>query len=176
MDSVIRIYGPYLRSICRSRLSLSVEDAEDVTQDALFRILRNLPELEVRSQPGSFRAWVTQALQWSVRDWASRYRQGQPGPVGGTDHLRLIDLVAAPDFSDDGQSRTLRLVRDVIAMIKTDCAPQTWRAFELFAIEGRSAAEVGELLGQSAGWVRGVKARIVRRLREELGNPFENEG
>ena len=46
---------------------------------------------------------------------------------------------------------------------------RTWQAFWRVTVEGQDTAEVAAQLGISANGVRQAKSRVLRRLREELG-------
>ncbi len=46
----------------------------------------------------------------------------------------------------------------------------TWRAFWLCAVEHQSSGEVARQLGMTPGAVRQAKYKVLRHLREELGD------
>jgi RNA polymerase sigma factor (sigma-70 family) len=168
VDKLIRVYGPYLVNKCRTNLGLSLEDAEDVVQETFVKVLNNLPELEVREQPGSFRAWLRKSLVWTTQDWIKRNDLRNPRGEGGTDHHKLIALLEAREFHEESQAEVADWYETVIKIVQSDCDEATWRGFELYVIEGLSSAEVGAMLGKSERWAQGVKARIVRKLRQEF--------
>ncbi len=60
--------------------------------------------------------------------------------------------------------------KTLLAAVRNDFDPSTWRAFEMFALEGRPAAEVArELAPMTVNAVVKAKARVLRRLRQEAG-------
>ncbi len=61
------------------------------------------------------------------------------------------------------------LVRDALDSIRCEFEARTWRAFWLTTVEGLAAKDVGAELEMSPGAVRVAKSRVLRRLREELG-------
>jgi RNA polymerase sigma-70 factor (ECF subfamily) len=55
-------------------------------------------------------------------------------------------------------------------LIRGEFEERTWSAFWRTAVDGRAAKDVGADLGMSAGAVRVAKSRVLRRLRQELGD------
>ncbi len=53
-------------------------------------------------------------------------------------------------------------------MVRVDFSPDTWKAFELTAIEGLSKEEAAQELGKSIGTVYAARSRIIRRLSEAV--------
>jgi RNA polymerase sigma-70 factor (ECF subfamily) len=47
---------------------------------------------------------------------------------------------------------------------------RTWQAFWLTAIDGRSPTDLAGELGMTAGNIRQAKSRVLRRIRQELGD------
>jgi RNA polymerase sigma-70 factor (ECF subfamily) len=61
-------------------------------------------------------------------------------------------------------------VHTVLEKIRPDFEPRTWQAFWQATVEGRPSADVAAELGLTAGAVRKAKARVLARLRTELGD------
>ncbi|HBE69799.1 MAG TPA: sigma-70 family RNA polymerase sigma factor, partial [Planctomycetaceae bacterium] len=53
--------------------------------------------------------------------------------------------------------------------------PNTWRAFELTAIEGVSAEEAGRQIGLSKGAVYVARSRVTAKLRSEIERQLGEE-
>ena len=56
-----------------------------------------------------------------------------------------------------------------MSLVRDQFEERTWRAFWRVAVEDRSPSEVAEELGITANAVRQAKSRVLRRLREEMG-------
>ena len=77
---------------------------------------------------------------------------------------KTLDVEPLIDDAETGLfARVLRLIRE-------EFEPRTWQAFWQTAVAGRDTADVGADLSMSPGAVRVAKARVLRRLREELGD------
>jgi RNA polymerase sigma-70 factor (ECF subfamily) len=62
------------------------------------------------------------------------------------------------------------LFHRALELIRTEFKEQTWRAFWRAAVDGQQAAAVAVELRISPGAVRVAKSRVLRRLREALGD------
>ena len=93
----------------------------------------------------------------------------------GRPRRALADL---PDPNDNAQFGEVQyreyLVQRALGLIEGDFQPETWRAWQEFAVAGRPAAEVARLLGVSPHAVYLAKARVLRRLREELAGLLDD--
>jgi RNA polymerase sigma-70 factor (ECF subfamily) len=54
--------------------------------------------------------------------------------------------------------------------LRSEFEEHTWRAFWRVAVDGQPAPEVAAELGMKPNAVRTAKSRVLRRLREELGD------
>ena len=80
------------------------------------------------------------------------------------------DVVADADGQDAliEQEHRDYLVSRALKIMKTDFQPTTWQACWEHVVCGRPVAEVAAELGISAKAVYLAKARVLRRLRQEL--------
>ena len=83
--------------------------------------------------------------------------------------------LAVPDDSDALMEKEYRdyLIGRALQVMKTDFQPATWQACWEHVGRGRPAAEVAAELGISVKAVYLAKARVLRRLREELDGLWE---
>jgi RNA polymerase sigma-70 factor (ECF subfamily) len=74
--------------------------------------------------------------------------------------------------SDDSAVRgqDSALLHRALELIRAEFEERTWQAFWQTAVEGRSPGDVGADLAMSPGAVRVAKSRVLKRLREELGD------
>lgn len=129
--------------------------AEDVCQDALFRVWRRLKECRDRDR---FAAWMARAVQ---RHALNAIRSRGKSAAGGLEELS--DRGPSPEREAEQADLRNRLDR-ALRMLSTEQR----QAVLLFDLEGCSHAEVAELLGISPDMSRQHVMLGRRRLRQLL--------
>ena len=103
---------------------------------------------------------------------AARALGREPLGAGGTEaQLRFSRLPEAPLAEEDSseESSDRGLFGRALELVRGEFEERTWRAFWLTAVEDRVPGDVATELGMSPGAIRVAKSRVLRRLREELG-------
>jgi RNA polymerase sigma factor (sigma-70 family) len=163
------LYFPWIRDwLCRHH-SLSHQDAEDLTQDVLSVVLRELPGFSYDPRKGSFRGWLRAITVNRLRAFwkAGKFR---PVPTGNSDFAQMLDQLEDPrsglshlwDQEHDGH-----VISQILEAIEPEFEPTTWRAFRRVVIEGARPADVAAELGLTRNAVFIAKSRVMRRLRQE---------
>jgi RNA polymerase sigma-70 factor (ECF subfamily) len=104
-------------------------------------------------------------------------RQRQRRPAVGLDPAEgFLERLADPN--DDlarewDRDHDKHVVDKLLAVVQADFATTTWEAFRRFGVEGVPAGRVAQELGLSENAVILAKSRILKRLREEAGDPLE---
>ncbi|MCI0700117.1 MAG: sigma-70 family RNA polymerase sigma factor [Planctomycetia bacterium] len=163
----VRVYSPLVYSWAK-RCGLQNQDAADVLQEVFHAVSRGIGRFRREEAAGSFRAWLWTITRNKVRD---HFRGGGATPVGGTDmqqRLQEIPENEPESWSRDGECSRAGLVRRAAELIRGDFEPHTWQAFWRLAVENHSARDIATELGMTVDAVYQAKARVLRRLREEL--------
>lgn len=159
------LYTPLLLYWAR-QLGLQEADAADLAQDVLTRAWQQIGTY--RRRPGKrFRGWL-----WTIarNRWRERGRRLTPA-VG-------IDDDTWPDPADtvaeivSGEYNSY-LVNRALQMMQAEFEPSTWKACWEFVVGERPAGEVAAELGITPNAVYLAKARVLRRLRQELAGLLE---
>jgi RNA polymerase sigma-70 factor (ECF subfamily) len=162
-----KLYGPLVYGWCRRR-GLQDVDAADVVQEVFRSVAASIKSCE----PGSFRGWLWTITRSKLID---HFRKGerQPAATGGSDaQARLQQIPEALDEADAGPGQNTPLVKRALDMIRPDFEEATWQAFWRVVMEDQKPADVARSLGISANAVYIAKSRVLRRLRDELGEDF----
>src|SRR5258708_2863267 len=93
---LLDLYQPLL-SAWLARAGVPVVDADDLTQDVLLVVFREVGGFSRRGQ-GSFRAWLRAILANRIRDYF-RSRQHRPTATGDSDFLQRLHELESPDSS-----------------------------------------------------------------------------
>ena len=164
----VTLYSPLVYAWAK-RCGLRNQDAADVLQEVFHAVARDL----ARFRPGgSFRGWLWTVTRNKVRD---HFRARGAEPVGGTDmqdRLREVPEAEPESWSEDGECGRAGLVARAAQLVRADFEPHTWQAFWRAAVENHPARDIAADLGMTVDAVYQAKARVLRRLREELdGHP-----
>lgn len=159
-------YRPMIVAYCR-RVGLPAADAEDVAQDALMTFAVSFREGKYDRDRGRLRAWLFGIVHNVLQRWfRTRGRRAEVQPIASeTDVLaRIPDEDRLAELWEEEWQQAV--VRNCMDAVRAEVGPQTFRAFELFALEGRPAADVAAELGTTDNAVFLAKRRVLRRMRE----------
>lgn len=161
------LYRPLIRHWVSQMPGFSNE-ADDVTQDVLLVLVRELPNFE-RRRAGSFRTWLRTVTVNRVRTYG-RERGRRPAAGLGDAFQDLLANLEDPQSALSGEwdrEHDRHVLQRLLALVRADFEATTWTAFERFALSGSPAAQVAREVGLSENAVILAKARVLRRLREE---------
>jgi RNA polymerase sigma factor (sigma-70 family) len=153
------LYRPLLLDWAR-RYGVQHSDADDLVQEALQTLLREVPRFRYDPEKGRFRDWMRRILVHRVRRfWDARQAQA--------DEARLAELEAPGELQRlwDRQHDE-HVLSGLMAAVRRDFAPLTWEAF-LRVTDGEKAGAVAQALGMTPNAVRLARSHVLRRLREE---------
>ena len=166
---VVRLYQPLVLAWCR-RGRVRGTDAEDIAQEVLASAFVHLGQFRRDRPGGTFRGWLRAITRNQVL-LHFRRNQGQAQAEGGSDAWAdlqaVVDPLAGQPEEETADARAL--YHRAMGLVRGDFEEQTWQAFWLTVVEGRSATVLAPELGMTAAAVRQAKARVLRRLKEELG-------
>jgi RNA polymerase sigma-70 factor (ECF subfamily) len=162
------LYRPLIRAWL-TRVPGLGDEADDLTQEVLLILFRELPRFE-RRRDGSFRAWLRQITVNRIRRSLDGKRR-RPRTASTPDEAEaFLSQLEDPNGALSQQwdaDHDRHVFGRLLAIVRPDFQPLTWEAFTRFALDGQSAADVAKLLGMSEQIVFQAKFRILKRLREE---------
>ncbi len=143
------------------RWGLSLDEAEDATQEAFLSAWRSLGRYDPKRP---FGAWLFTILARRASG-VSRSRQSRLRLISRTRELAPVEKEArevepGEHASDDGRLWTLAL---------RDLGPEASSALWLRYVEDLSPKEIGAVLGKTGGSVRVMLHRARQRLLDSLG-------
>ena len=162
----VQLYSPLVYSWAK-RSGLRNQDAADVLQDVFHAVAKSLSQFRV-DVSGSFRGWLWVIPRNKIHDF---HRERIAVPVGGSEMRERIENI--PEHEPESWSvaddcSPANLVRRATELIRDDFEPKTWQAFWRLAVESQPARDIAESLGMNVDAVYQAKARVLKRLKEEL--------
>ncbi len=170
---LVDLYQPLVRFWC-SRAGLRGPDVEDVTQEVFSSVAANLAGFR-RDRPGdTFRGWLRIITRNQILALARR-EQGKVQAEGGSEALRKLQGVPDPlaGSEEEEQAEMTQVYRRALEQVRLVFEDRTWQAFWQMVIEGKSPSILAESLEMSPASIRQAKSRVLRRLRDELGEVLE---
>ncbi len=171
-ERFVRIYSPMIYRWCR-RSGVVADDAADVLQEVLAAVMRHVSEFRRDGPHDSFTAWLAAITRSKVGDHYRRRHGRAEGRGGTTAQRQMAEIPQPPEPSHEAiqpdAEAAACLSRRVLDMIRAEFEPATWQAFWRTAVEGQSPALVAEDLQMSTAAVYMAKSRVLRRLRQALG-------
>jgi RNA polymerase sigma-70 factor, ECF subfamily len=146
-------------------------DADDIRQEVFQAAATYLATFR-RDRPGdTFRGWLRTIARRKFLDHCRR-RQSEPEAPGGSDaRLRLQEIPEPADpESDDPPELVHSLHHRGLELVRSQFEDRTWQVFWRCVVDGQSPSDIGQDLGITPAAVRQAKSRVLRRLKEELGD------
>ncbi len=169
-ERLAKIYAPLVYQWGREA-GLAEPDVADVSQNVFVAVHRSTGGFRGDRSGESFRGWLWRITRNEVL-MLYRRKAKQPQAAGGTDAQHawqvLPDYFQSDTAPPDERSEH-ELLRSAVELLRNEFEHQTWQAFWLATVDHRPAAEIAEQLGLTPGAVRQAKYRVLKRLREFMG-------
>ncbi|MEP3477793.1 MAG: sigma-70 family RNA polymerase sigma factor [Fuerstiella sp.] len=170
-----RLYEPLIRKWL-VRYDLQPNDADDVTQEVLLAVSRDIGNFDHNGRTGAFRAWMKMILVNRLRKfWHSRDRRPTAG--GGSDMQRRLAELDDPASQATliwNQEHDQHVLSQVMKIVEARVEPTQWAAFQMTAFDGVKPQAAAEKLGISLNAVLIAKSRVLSRLRQEARGLVES--
>jgi RNA polymerase sigma factor (sigma-70 family) len=153
---------------------LTGTEAEEVVQETVITVARNLPEFRYDPQRCAFKTWLLNLTLWRIQDQLRKRRPGvqfiERGP--GESDGPAADSLAGPElgpFAELWQEEWKKhLFERALEHVKTQVEERQFQIFDLYALQDWPAREVARSLGVSLSRVYVVKHRISALLRKAI--------
>ncbi len=169
------LYTPLIRAWLR-RYDVQDSDANDLVQEVLLAVSKDLRKFEHAGQSGTFRGWLKAILINRLRKfWRARDRRPQVRGDSDID-ARLAQLGdPASEMSQVwNREHDQYVLRQLMALAEPHFEPTTWRAFRRVALDGAKPDVVAQEMGISRNAVVIAKCRVLSRLRQESEGLIES--
>lgn len=169
------LYTPLIRAWLR-RYDVQDSDANDLLQEVLLTVSKDLGKFEHAGHPGAFRGWLKAILVnrlrkfWRARDRRSLVR----GDSDVEARLAQLDDPASDMSRIWNREHDQYVLRQLMALAEPHFEPDTWKAFRCVVLEGAKPDVVAHEMGISLNAVCLAKSRVIRRLRQEATGLIES--
>jgi RNA polymerase sigma-70 factor (ECF subfamily) len=168
---LVELYKPLVYYWC-GHWGVYGADADDIQQDVFQAVAAGLPNFGRDYAGSTFRGWLKGITRHKLLD---SFQKERPIAAGGSDALRQLREVPGPDSAlpDVPATELLSLYHRALQVLHSEFETKTWQAFWKAAVDDVPIAEIASSMGMTQAAVRKAKSRVLRRLREELGDIIE---
>ena len=167
---VFDLYAPLVEHWCY-RLGVKGADADDLVQEVIQAATQNISGFRRDRAGDTFRGWLRAITRNKVKSFW-RAKGQRPRVFGGSEARQLLEHVPNNEAADDPEDaeQVSALFHRALGLLHSEFEQRTWQAFWRITVDGLSAVDVAAEIGMTASAVRMAKSRVLRRLREELGD------
>lgn len=156
-ELLYRRHAPKLYAVCL-QYSGNDEEARDILQEGFIKIFENLSHYKYE---GSFEGWMRKII---VNTALEKYRSRH-----NLYRVDDIDQIAELDSDPDSEDYSGLEAVDLMEIIR-ELPPKYRMVFNLFAIEGYSHKEIGQMINISEGTSKSNLARARIILQRRVGS------
>ena len=150
-----------------SKQGVQPDDAEDIRQEVLSVVLRDIGSFQHNGRTGAFRNWLRTITSNRLREhWRSRKKHRN---ADGVDIEQLAQKLgdATSDVSRIwNKQHDQHMLEHLLLRISKQFKPESVSAFRLVAIEQQPIEQVSEELNLTINAIRIAQSRILRALRK----------
>src|SRR2546423_1541501 len=166
-------YWKLIHSAAR-KSGLSDAEAQEVVQETVITVAKNIGKLKYDPAIGSFKGWLLQITRWRIAD---QFRKREPGNAKrprSTDDRLTATIERVPDSQivdlDEVWESSWKenLFEAAVARVKKKIEPKQFQIFDCYVRKEWSAQKVAEQLGVSLGQVYLARHRVSAILKREI--------
>ena len=151
------------------RQGVPAGDLEDLGQEVLLSMVKNLPGFAHSGQRGAFRSWLRTIVSRRTADyWQAIDAETQA--QGGSNATAALQQLTDPDSELNRQwdeEHDRYVLHCLLDLVEEEFEPITLQAFRRLALDSVSGAEAAQELGLSVAAVYVAKSRVLARIRQE---------
>jgi RNA polymerase sigma-70 factor (ECF subfamily) len=159
----VELYTPLIQSWLR-HFGTPSADVDDLVQEVLCVVVKQIPHFQDSQQRGAFRRWLrTIAFNHAQINFRARGKNSR-------DCQQHVETI--PDPATDPDRRWERehdeyVIRRLFEMLRPEFTATTWQAFQRQVLDNFTPAQTASELGISVNAALIAKSRVHRRLRQE---------
>jgi RNA polymerase sigma-70 factor (ECF subfamily) len=157
-----------------SKAGLADAEAQEVVQETIITVAKNIGKLRYDPAVGSFKGWLLNITRWRIADQfrkrlpeSPQHRRADDTRVTGTmDRFPAADSRAFDELWE--QEWKQNLLAGAIARLKKKVDPKQFQIFDCYVQKQWPAQKVAERLRVSVGQVYLARHRISALLKKEI--------
>ena len=165
---LVDLYDPLLRQWLQNH-DVQASDADDLTQEVLEVVVREVADFQHNERTGAFRTWLRQILVHRLRNhWRARkYRPSVDGGTAILDRLNELEDETSQLSQIWNREHDQHVISRLMELIRPRFQAKTWEAFHRQLFAGQQAEQVAAALDMPIGSVYVARSRVLGALRRE---------
>jgi RNA polymerase sigma-70 factor (ECF subfamily) len=148
------------------RLGIRSDDAPDVVQDVMLKLVKAVPNFTYDRAKGRFRDYLRQVTRSAIADWVNDNYTRREIAVGSEILAALEDRPKTESrWQECFDNSTLEVVH---ARVREKSNPIPWDCYVRHAVKRQPAEDVAKLLNLSTNQVYVYASRIKAKVRREF--------
>ncbi len=157
---------------------LQPAEADEVVQETVLMMVKNLPTFDYDPRRGKFRSWLKTTARWKIAD---QFRKRLPNTIPSNRDPKLPDpLQSMPDpssyISEERWDKEWRnYIKDLaLNRVRKRVNPKQFQMFDLHTLQGIPMDDIVKMLEVNRNMVYLANHRIKALLIEEIGKLRES--
>jgi RNA polymerase sigma factor (sigma-70 family) len=158
-----------------TKAGLPDEAAQEVVQDTVLTVSRQIKDFKYDPAVGSFKGWLLHTTRWRILDQLKKRKRQE---VASVDVAELDQALAEEGSRIEAawdEEWKQNLLDAAMQRVKQKVNPKHFQAFELYVLKEWPASRVASTLGINVALVHLIKHRVMNRVRKETRR-LEREG
>jgi RNA polymerase sigma-70 factor (ECF subfamily) len=161
------VYGPLVELWCLGK-GIPRTEIDDIVQEVFLAVAKGIKGFRRERADDTFRGWLRTITANKMADWM-RKRARRRGEVSLA--VAPAKAVSLDEFDEDEDAANLAgLYARAFDLVRDQFEEKSWQAFWRVTVEQEDVGTVAADLNMTRSALYNVKSRILRRLREILGD------
>jgi RNA polymerase sigma factor (sigma-70 family) len=157
---------------------LSEVEAQEVVQETIIAVSRNIGRFNYDPERGSFKSWMLQMTRWRILDQLKSRKKDQDQfvpystPSEATQRTATVDRISDPNsaemkdlWEDEWRNNLLEAALD---RVREQVAPRHFQVFYFHVMQEETVRTVCRMFGVNAAQVYLIKHRISGLLKKQV--------
>lgn len=176
-DSWRDFFETYWRLIYATALKagLTESEAQDVVQETIISVAKDLHKFERVRERGSFKGWLRNIIRWRIADQFRKRMRHEPLPKAqpGTS-FETADMADVPDPAGStaeaawDEEMRASLLEAALKNIRPRVREEYYQMFDLYVVKHWPPGRIARMLGVNIGQVYLAKHRVGRLVKKEI--------
>ena len=158
-DEFYRKYAPVIKAVAKYK---GIEyDADDICQQAMMHFFKQSKTFKFDPGIAKFRTYLGRIVSWKIVDYYRKKREKLSGELDAVPVDAELDKIYMAEWHKV-------IIAEAEDELRKRVSPETFQAYQLYAVQGRPVEKVAAFLECSANQVYQAKKRCFAMMREIL--------